>query len=167
VKLQEYALMAEIVGSIAIVLSLGFVGFEVHQNNQTNIQTATQAVVSVHIESMRLLSRDRELACIYSRGVQDYKSLRGSERVRLSGFFLAIYYGIQEMWTLFEQGAMEPDVWSGFESQAHEITSLPGFRQWYATRRQWFGGAFQAYLDGIFEEPQAFDPVIYDDPACQ
>jgi len=59
-QLKKYALIAEIVGGLAIVLSMFFVGYELHQSNKTSIQTATQAVVSDYAATLRTLSEDAE-----------------------------------------------------------------------------------------------------------
>jgi len=164
--LKQVHRVGELSAAVAVVLSLLFVGYEVRQNNQTNIQTATQAVVSDHIATVRRLSEDAEMACIYARGVQDYQGMSGSERLRFSAWFLAVFYGLQEMHSIFEQGAMDPSIWSGFDSLAQEVTQLPGTRQWLATRRHWFSNEFQRYLDDITLQSLPADPIIYDDPAC-
>ena len=54
------------------MISLVFDWYEVRQSNETRIQAATRALVSEHIDSVRMLSEDGELACIYAVGVQDY-----------------------------------------------------------------------------------------------
>jgi len=165
-KLKEYALIAEIIGGVAIVLSLFFVGYELQRNNKTNILTATQLVVSEYTTNLRTLSEDRELACIYSRGMQNFNGLSGSERVRYSAFMLSVFFVVQEMHLNFELGGMDESTWKGFNSVMQELTQLPGTRQWLETRKHWFGDDFREFLDDLLAESTIKDPVFYDDPSC-
>ncbi len=165
-KLKKYALIAEIVGGLAIVLSMFFVGYELQQSNKTSIQTATQAVVSDYAAALRTLSEDGQLACIYSRGMQDFNALSGSERGRYSAWMLSLLIVVQEMHLSFRLGGMDASTWNGFKSIIEEIIQLPGTRQWLETRRHWFGDDFREFLDEMAAKSSTIDPIIYDDPAC-
>ncbi len=165
-KLKKSALIAEIVGGLAIVLSMFFVGYELQQSNKTSIQTATQAVVSDYSAALRTLSTDGELACIYSRGMQDFNALSGSERARYSAWMLSLFIVIQEMHLSYMLGGMDASTWNGFKSIMQEIIQLPGTGQWLETRQHWFGDDFREFLTEIAVNSSTIDPIIYDDPAC-
>ncbi len=145
-KLEKWALVAEIVGGVAIVLSLIFVGYEVQQNNQTQVQTATQAVLREYATSSRMLSVDPDMACIYLRGNQDYEKLNDLERFRYSSHLLSLYRTIQEMHNLMQQGAMDASEWASIHSMTRDSLRRRGTRQWLETRYHWFTEEFQAYL---------------------
>ena len=165
-KLKKYALIAETVGGLAIVLSMFFVGYELQQSNKTSIQTATQAVVSDYAAALRTLSEDGQLACIYSRGMQDFNALSGSERVRFSAWMLSVFIVVQEMHLSYRLGGMDESSWNGFKSIIEEIIQLPGTQQWLEIRRHWFGDDFREFLDEMVASSSTINPIIYDDPAC-
>lgn len=72
----------ELAAAVAVVVSLIFVGFEVAQNNQINIETSTQQLLSEERAIFRTIADNAEFAWIYTRGRQDYLGLSGSERIR-------------------------------------------------------------------------------------
>ncbi len=127
---------------------------------------ATEAVVRDFVGAIRSLSTNAEMACIYASGAQDFGSLSGSERLRLSAYLLGVFYAIQEMHSLAKRGAIDPSIWRGFDRLSQETIVLPGVRQWFATRRHWFSEDFQLYFDELMLKPSPVNPVIYDDPAC-
>lgn len=165
-KLEKWALIAEIVGGLAIVVSLLFVGLEVQRNRVAQIQTGTNTVVSEYNATIRVLAADPEFACIYALGVQDYFKLSGSQRVRLSAYLVATFNAVQQMYSLFLQGAVDAETWAGFDGVVTEVFKLPGFQQWFATRELWYGDDFRNYIHGKIEGSREVEPVIYDDPRC-
>ncbi len=165
-SLEKWALIAEIVGGLAIVLSLIFVGIEVRQTRESQVQTGTQAIISEYNASIRGIATNPDLACIYARGVQDYLALSALERLRLSAFLVSVLNAEQQIFGLFRQGAVDPEAWRGFDAQMGELLRLPGVQQWYATREHWYGPAFREYVESIHDAPPSSTPVIYE-VSCQ
>ena len=165
-QLKKIHQVGELIAAVAVVISLVFVGYEVQQNNQAQTRIATEAVVRDFVTAIRTLSEDAEMACIYSLGIQDFQSLSGSERLRLSAYLLGVHYAVQEMHSLAQQGSIVPGVWNGFEQLAKDSIQLPGARQWFATRRNWFSPEYQQYIDEALQNPSPTELVFYDDPAC-
>lgn len=159
--------VGELVAAAAVVISLVFVGYEVKQNSQAQTRMATEAVVRDFVGTIRSLNADADMACIYSVGVQDFESLSGSERLKLSAYLMGVFYAIQDMHNLQKQDEIDPGIWRGFEQLSHEILQLPGIVQWFATRRHFFSENFQTYVDSIASNQSSVKPVVYDDPACQ
>ena len=165
-KLEKWALIAEIIGAFAIVVSLVFVGTEVQRSRMAQVQAGTQAVVSEFNSAVRSLAEDPELACIYVVGMQDYSSLRGSQRARFSAYHTGVNYAYQQMHSLFLQGAIDADTWTGVDRLVTDSAGVRGWRQWLSTREQWFGDVFRDYLDSKLESENSDNLVFYDDPQC-
>ena len=100
-NLQRWALVAEIVGGIAVVLSLVFVGFQIQQSSEeTAINTrALQATayqnLIAQIESMNtLIIQDPEFADLYNRMMNGESPANSVERQRIITFVtLSIRHG--------------------------------------------------------------------------
>ena len=167
-KLESWGLIAEVVSAIAVVLSLIFVGLQVRQNSKAQIQTGTQAVVSEYNDGIRALSADPELVCLYVRGTQDYSSLSGAERIRFSSYFLSMFNVQQQIHRLRRDGAIDKDIWSGFDAQLKDVVRLPGVYQWFETRAHWYGHDFRAYIESARSEPppQTGPMLLHADPTC-
>jgi hypothetical protein len=167
-KLESWALIAEVVSAIAVVLSLIFVGLQIQQNSKAQIQAGTQTVVSEYNDGVRALSIDPGLVCVYLRGLQDYSSLSGVDRVRFNAFFLSMFNVQQQIHRFRLDGAIDEDVWSGFDAQLKDVVRLPGVNQWFETRAHWYGRDFRAYIESARSEPppQTNPLLLRADPAC-
>lgn len=165
-KLENWSPIAEVVSAIAVVLSLIFVGLQIKQNSNAQVQTGTQAVVSEYNEGVRALSADPELVCIYVRGAHDYSSLSGAERVRFSSYFLSMFNVQQQIHRLRLEGAIDNDIWSGFDSQLKDIARLPGVYQWFETRANWYGHDFRMYIESARNGRPHSGMIPLADPAC-
>ncbi len=165
-KLKNWALIAEILSAVAVVLSLIFVGFEVRQNSRTQVQTATQAALRDFTSASRLFSANNEIACIYLRGNQDYESLSDVEKFRYSSHLLHNFRAVQEMHSLLQEGAIDFDAWRSLDSISRETLHRPGVQQWLSTRRQWFTDEFQVYLEEVTSNSPPVDSVFYDPEGC-
>jgi len=137
--LKKFHRVGEFTASIAVVISLTFVGIEIAQNNQLNIETSTQRLVSELRGNQRSLSVNAEFACIYTKGMQDYLSLRGSNRIRYSAYLLSGFQVFEEMYLLMQRDRIEPDIWQGIHATLLELMQHRGNQEWFATRRHWFG----------------------------
>ena len=166
-KLKKWALVAEIVGGITIVLSLIFVGYEIQRNSQTQIRATTQNVISEYNAALETLSESVEMACIYAHGVQDFSGLAGADQVRLSAFLLRWNRVVEDIFYLERDGAVEPQIWLAIESQQREVAQLPGFQQWFSLRKHWMSPDYQAFVSGLIETPGETEPLRFYDPDCQ
>ena len=165
-KLQEYALFAEIVSAIAIIASLIFVGYEIKQNSETQVQTNTQLVVGEWISSISLLSNDAELSCTYIKGISDFNSLSGQEKVMFSSYYLTHLYIVQEMYFLVLDNAMDDEIWSGYQETVIEVLQYPGVKQFWASRKHWFSIKFQKFVSEIMNQSYSSDLVFFTDKDC-
>ena len=100
-NLQRWALVAEIVGGIAVVLSLVFVGFQIQQSSEETAMntralqaTAYQNLIA-QIESMNILIiQDPEFTDLYNRMLNRESPADSVERQRIVTFItLSIRHG--------------------------------------------------------------------------
>ncbi|MEZ5961661.1 MAG: hypothetical protein R3C30_14750 [Hyphomonadaceae bacterium] len=155
--------IGELTAAVAVIISVIFVGVEIRQNSQAQVQATTQAAVSDYVSSLELIADNREFACLYTQGAHDFEALDAADRLRFSAFYMSTYYQLQEMHRLSEKGAIDADTWSGFHSLLQETTRYPGVRQWFAVRRSWFSVRFQTYVDELMREAPSIEESAFDD----
>jgi hypothetical protein len=90
-KLHEYALIAEIIGGIAIVLSLIFVGMQVRQNSEISQVNAYQELVSQITVMNTLRVQDAEFAELFWRFDHGQRPQYEIERARLEAFLYMVF----------------------------------------------------------------------------
>ena len=149
-----------------MVISLIYVGIEVHRNTVTQVQASTQALISDINRAYQTIAEDFELSCIYQRGMSDFSSLSAHEKLRFSAFSLMALRSLEDLHTQWLEGLVDARIWTGFDRQMTESTQAPGFSQWWAIRRHFFNDEFQALLDSKVAEGPASKPVSLGAPDC-
>lgn len=165
-SLDRLMKVGELIAAVAVVVSAVFVGIQIRQSSDAQVQATTQAAVSDYVGSLQLLADNPEFACLYTRGVADFEGLNAAERLQFSAFYMSTYLQIQEMHRLSERGAIDADTWAGFHGLLRETTRYPGVRQWFAVRRAWFSESFQRYVDTLMQQTPSIEEAAFDDAAA-
>ena len=135
-KLQKYALIAEIIGGIAIVISLLFVTLELRESN-------LQARANAYIQISELMSdwafnvgANPDASKIYFEGLNDFSSLTPLEKSRfqylMNSFYSAISGAITTRDLIIRNGDNSIREDSGnLQTLFNSVVDTPGFRQWF------------------------------------
>ena len=146
-KLKDYALMAEIVGGVGIVLSLVFVGFQIKGNSDL---LAAQAVFDLR-ESNSLMARDlvtnTELSEMAYRGYNDYESLAGVERWRFDFWVIEVLTHRMTAWKYGQEGLLDPEEIETWQNSTCLYLANPGVRKVWEQDETWFRADFRAYVE--------------------
>src|SRR5438045_8777415 len=88
-KLNYLANLGQIIGAVAVVISLFYVASQIRQNTNA-VRSATAQTVHEHFAKWyHLVAADDEISHIVAKGLRDYGSLSEKERVRFIASFMA------------------------------------------------------------------------------
>ena len=165
-QVSEWGSIAEVVSAIAVVISLIYVGLEVHRNTVTQVQASTQALITDINRTYEIIAEDSELSCIYMRARVDFSDLSAHEQLRFSAFMMMATRSLEDLHAQWMEGLVDARIWAGFDRQMSESSQAPGFSQWWATRRQFFSDEFQAFFDSKIAEGAASRSASFGAPDC-
>ena len=160
------AKIAEVVGAVAVVVGLLFVGIEIRENTIAQQFSATQTLVSEYNAAVSAIN-DREFVCIYIRAGNDFQSLSQSDKIRFSILMQPVFRTFEQLHYSDLNGTIDVNVYSGFERQFAAMMQLPGNQQYWAVRRDWFGQTFQEYTENIIAEGQMLEPANFASEECE
>jgi hypothetical protein len=166
-KLERYALIAEVVGGLAVIIGLIFVGLELRQNTIAQRVTATQTLVVDYENAVDLLTKDNESACIYVRGNNGLENLTGIERYRYFVMWFHLLRAAEQLHYYSLEGMVDPRIWRGFQRQLDEVVRYPGVEQYWQLRRDWYNDEFQAFIDQIYGRQPTIESVVLSDDGCE
>lgn len=130
-KLQEWALVAEIVGAIAVVVSVLYVGLEVRQNSATLEAASFQAVSDSLTDFTASIGRGAELTRIYTAGLAEGRSgLTDSEWNQFNLLMVAMVRRLENAYFQDQQGFIPEDQWDGLSKAYDFVVLTPGGREW-------------------------------------
>ena len=145
--------IGEVLGAIAVVLSLVYVAAQVRHNTAALSRAASaDAIAGIRNWNQSLID-DPIMVRIFSKGVEDMNALDEDGRARFVVLMLNMLKTFEDMHYQFAKGAMEPEVWQGWARLGELYFTAPGVQQYWMQRRPLFSPAFQQWMDGL-EPPE-------------
>ena len=150
--LDNLAALAEIIGAIAVVISLIYVGYQVKENTSAIQTQVHESVVGHVLDAEGALLHNADLARIIVKAEADYESLTPDELLRAQTFFTHELVNWESAFVHHKQGFVEDDMWRRWDySHWPDETSHGRFKYW-STHRQWFDDEFARHVDKIFKD---------------
>lgn len=150
----------------AVVIGLGFVGYELRQNTTLQRIAATQMLAAEYADALEVMAYEGDAACIYVLGINGLGNLDDSQRLRFFVIMFEIFRAAEQLHYYEGEGMVEPQIWRGFERQVTEVVSLPGVQEWWSLRRHWFSDDFQSFLDEKIAAGPQVEPQTYQEHSC-
>lgn len=143
--LEEYALIAEIISGIAIIISLIFVGIQIKRNTKATQASTFQAIADLDINLLLNFGNSKELARLISTFRDNPDSLTKEEQNH--GFYLfgAEVRHVENLFLQYENKMLNDKHWQSRKALVDGVVLSGGF------------GAllkhpFRKYFDGSFIE---------------
>jgi hypothetical protein len=152
-QLESWALIAELVGAGAIIVSLLFVGLQIRDNSRSTQAATFQAMVGQEVEFLQLLGSDCELTRIYRDYVFDSRPLKESEREQARYLFLSAARIWESVYLQRLSGALSDAAWQTREPLLREVVKLPAFAQMDTSEgRRLYSGEFIDFVNLVRDE---------------
>ncbi len=155
----ELGAIGELVGGVAVIASLLYVGLQVRQSNQINRAESVRSFVR---DYNTLLYKALDHSDIWRRGCVDFDGLSGEEQSKLHFLLFS-----QFMLGLGDSIAT-PDRSDPFarimDTAAASSLPIPGFRQWWETFRgapELINPDYTRHIESLAAQPGALDPLEF------
>ena len=145
--LDDLANLGQIIGALAVVISLIYVALQIRQNTNAVRSAMAQTVHEHFAKWYHLVAADDELAQIVARGLRDYASLPEKERVRFVAAFMAFLSYSQNAFLKGREGLLAQPLWRGWELVIMNLVCAPGGKTFWKERAYMFGDEFRRYID--------------------
>jgi len=158
VNWEAISAIGQIVGALAVVISLIYLAREI----RSNARAARQASMETLIGWLRQLTERPDLRELYYRGLYDFGSLKGADLVGFSALMNQLFHIFQEMYFQHLDGNLEQRVWREVEVALPEFIAYPGVQAWWRSRSHWFSEEFAKFGDQV--QHAAKPPSMYREP---
>ena len=126
-KLKQWAQIAEVVGAVAIIVSLIYVGSELKHNTVATQAATFQQMVQLSTTSLISIASDADLTEIMTRAVQDPDLLNDQERFRWFLINRAQWRGMEAAFFQYQHGVLGDPEWMSYEKMmCGEIFTVTG-----------------------------------------
>ena len=146
---------AEIIGAIAVVISIIYLARQVTNANDTAEAATTLDVSKVLADWHRGVNQTPDLADIWVRGMVDGESLNEIEVARFQFLNAELFILIEGLYRQYQLGFVKPEAWKPIERTIVRLFSSPLFTDWWDSGVSSSGEDFRTYVDQLrAEDPQ-------------
>lgn len=147
-SLKEYALAAEIIGAVAVVISLIYVGVSVNQNTNALMVANHQALVAMDQDTTGWF-RDPEFAEAYLKSWDNIGELSAVQQLQVGSYVAGKINSWEFAFLTRENGMMEDAIWDGWDGHFQTVVLQPAGRRFWTNERQHFSPTFRAHVDSV------------------
>lgn len=152
-KLEKWALIAEIVGGIAIVVSLIFVGYEVRQNTQATQIAAYQQLINGISEFNIQTLENPDLRAVRNKLVSgaNIKELNPDEQQIINAFLYLAYRNGDMAYMQYRGGLIDEERLISGMGLLVDFLELPTVQSHWNQAKSGFVEEYSDYIDGLNE----------------
>ena len=150
-QLESLANLGEIIGAIAVVVSLIYLAVQVRQNTHAqrteNFSRALDRVAAMQAS----LSQDSDAAIVFAKGVADPTALSTTERIQFTWVMYELFGAFEFMFMASNTDAIPEEVWQRWSSAVAWWLTFPGIQIWWQVRPIPFTDSFTSYVESLLE----------------
>lgn len=148
--LQEYALVAEIISAIAIVISLIFVGFQIKENTKATQASAFHDIAALDIELLLSMANSQDSARISTSFRENPDALSEDELNFGFYMFAAEVRHVENLFLQKEAKMISDASWNSRKALVQGLILSPGFGVLLkGPSKKYFDGSFIQYAEQL------------------
>ncbi len=163
-KLKQWASFAEIIGALAVVISLVYVGIQVNDSAGA-VRSAAANDANVALQAWYLqVGADRETSSIIYRGLMSEQALANEEEFQYLMMMHGAFLGFQNSYLLAEEGTIDKELLNSLNTTIANIHRLPGMSRYWKQRRSYLHPGFVEWVDRVSVQGTATTMDLYKTP---
>ena len=158
IKLSEWASIAEIVGAVAVVVSLLYVGLQVNDNTSAIRSTAANdATVTMQAWYLEIGS-NRQASDMWFNAITSQVPVDTHDEFQFMMMMHSAMMGMQNSFLLSQEGTIDAEFREATTRAIVAVKDLPGMDRYWRQRRTFFHSGFAEYVDGLLAQ-EGIEPL--------
>ena len=152
-RLERWALLAEIVAAIAVVLSVAYLALQVSDNNRLLRSQAHYNGLELSQRPLELMIQNKDLAAELVKCDQNPELVTDSNWYQCNGYYLLQFNSWEYLYYQNEDGSIPTQLWVGADASfKHRIATRPGYKRFWSESQHAFDEPFRSYLANEFNK---------------
>ena len=153
------AVLAQIVGALAVVISLIYLAQQIRAQTRESRLIATRELAQDFRNLVAEVSQDEKLFALFRRSLNDYDSLGEEERARIHMYFYSRIFGLHEQVHLhLKHKNIDTMFLETIQNRFSELIQTQGFQAWWRRNSYIYTGEFQDYVEQIIASNDTAEP---------
>jgi hypothetical protein len=159
--LEKWALIAEIVGSVAIVISLIFVGVQLRANTSATRSATASAASSATTAWYNAMGTSAQASALFFNFFNDPDALSPEERLQAVFVVHGALVNFQTSFMLANEGTLDSQIKDAILEAIVVVKDKPGFKYYWEQRRAFFYEEFQEYVEQLTKVERSTSKDIF------
>ena len=163
-KLKNIALYAEVIGGIAILISLIFVGFQFKDNTKATRSATATATISTMASWYSDIGNNEQSSILFYKFLATPDSIPKERRIQAIYNLHSMFLIFQSSYLLVKEGTLDVRIQESLTEVIKGVRDQPGMLYYWETRKSIFFEEFRAYVDEILQSTDQVSEGIYKNP---
>ncbi len=147
--LDQLGNIGELVGGVAVVVTLAYLAIQIRQNSRS-VRASTNHAITEQLNDLNLrLGLDPGAVDLMMRGAQNREDLQSQERVRHTLLMRAVLGNYQDIYVQFCEGMCDRETWERTKIGLRETVSVPSFPASWERGKQHCRADFSSEVDAL------------------
>ena len=151
-KLESLASLGEIVGAIAVVVSLVYLAVQVRQSTRAQRIENSSRILDRTATMQGALSRDPAMSVLFSKGISDPSQLTPQERIQFTWAMYEFFGALEFMFLAAKENSIPEEIWQRWSAAAAWWLTFPGVQAWWEVRPIPFADSFSKYVQSLLDD---------------
>lgn len=147
--IQDLGAIGELVGGIAVIITLIYLALQIRQNT-SSIEGATEQSIMDH--EMAMYNLIAQHPNVYRRGSQCLSDLDADEAVVFEHLMSATMTQVYSAYAQYRRKLLPESVWQAYLLEWEDYSNLPGFQQAWKSLQKYYPLEFRQALDQSLEK---------------
>jgi hypothetical protein len=139
--------VGEMLGAAGVIVTLIYLARQIRLSNAATRLSMSHSIASAARDWNKPLLEDPELAWTFQVGTEDPTALSPKEKARFIELCFSLLRMFEDAYYQYQNGALDPEVWRGYEKLYIAYALAPGFQMYWEQRRETFRPDFRAFID--------------------
>lgn len=151
-NLQRWSLVAEIVGALAVVVSIVYLTIEVQRNTSAIQSQTSQGLLEMANETNQLLSLTPEMAELFMRAQTEYELLTPAEHLRWRRWVNSELNIWEHAFHSHAKGTLDDAMWVGYDVSYRAMFCSDSANRIWREIQTFYGADFREHVNGTTAE---------------
>ena len=160
-QLERLALIAEIIGAVAIVITLLYLSIQIKDSAKASRSAAVTDATTAMQAFYQELGSNSATSKLYLKAMRNPDALSDEDQFQYLMMMHSCFLGFQRSFFLAHEGTLDVSLRDSIGIAIHTVNHMPGTHFYWRQRKFYFQPEFVDWVEGLLSKPPLAEMVAY------